>query len=85
MIMERKVFEMTAIEIITQLGFPIAAAIGVAAYVVELNKQHRDDIKELTKSNGEKMDKMTEAINNNTLVMTRIYERLGVDNGKENS
>ncbi len=69
---------MTVVEIITQLGFPIAAAVAVGAYVVELNKQHREDIKTITDSNNEKMDKMTEAIHNNTIVMTRICERLGV-------
>lgn len=73
----------TIVQLITSVGFPIIAALLVGKYVVELNKQHREDISVITTSNNEKMDKMTEAINNNTLVMTRIYERIGVTNGKE--
>ena len=80
---------MDTLQLIAQFGFPIAAAIGIGAYVVKLNKDHRDDITAMTeahrediatmtKANTEKMDKLTEAINNNTIVMTRIYERLGV-------
>lgn len=80
---------MDTLQLIAQFGFPIAAAVGIAVYVVKLNKDHRDDITamtkahredidNMTKSNSEKMDKLTEAINNNTIVMTRIYERLGV-------
>ena len=84
------------VSIIAQLGFPVAAAIAVGWYVVQLNKQHREDmtelnkshrdeIAEITKDNANKMEKLTEAINNNTLVMTRIYERLGVENGEKDN
>ena len=75
---------MDVVSVITQVGFPIAAAVAVGYYVVQLNKNHRDDIKELTESNNQKMDKMTEALQNNTIVMTRICERLGVHDGEEN-
>lgn len=68
---------MDTLQIITQIGFPIAAAIAVAGYIVKLNEDHREDIKELTKENNEKIDNLTEVVNNNTLAMTRIYERLG--------
>lgn len=75
---------MDVVSVITQVGFPIAAAVAVGYYVVQLNKNHRDDIKELTEANNQKMDKMTEALQNNTIVMTRICERLGVHDGEEN-
>lgn len=76
--MERKVFTMDWVDIITSIGFPIAAAVAVGYYVVKLNENHREDIKTITEQNNTKMDKMTEAIQNNTLIMTRLYERLGV-------
>lgn len=68
---------MSTAELITQIGFPIAAAIAVAGYIVKLNNDHREDVKQLTKENNDKIDKLTEVVNNNTLAMTRIYERLG--------
>ena len=74
---------MDTLNIITQIGFPIAAACGVAAYVVKMNKEHREDVKEITKENNEKIDKLTEVVNNNTLVMTRICERLGMHDENE--
>lgn len=69
---------MSTAELITQIGFPIVAAIAVAGYIVKLNNDHREDVKQLTKENNDKIDKLTEVVNNNTLAMTRIYERLGV-------
>lgn len=64
------------VNIVTQVGFPILAAVGVAVYVVKLNEYHREDIKAITESNNTKMDEMTKAIQNNTLIMTRLLERL---------
>lgn len=69
------------VQLITTVGFPIIAALLVGKYVVELNKQHREDIATITKTNNDKMDEMTKAIQNNTIVMTRICERLGEKNG----
>lgn len=68
---------MSAVEMITQIGFPIVAAIGVAGYIVKLNNDHREDVRELTRENNEKIDKLSKVVNNNTLAMTKIYERLG--------
>lgn len=76
---------MNWVDIITSIGFPIAAALAVGYYVVKLNENHREDIREITKSNNEKMDELTKAIQNNTIVMTRICERMGVENGNENN
>ena len=48
-----------------------------ADQISALMQQHKEEISELQTVNGAKMDKMTEAINNNTLVMTKLCERLG--------
>lgn len=50
-------------EIISNLGFPIACVIGLGYYVRELTNQHREEVKELSK-----------AIDNNTLIITKMYE-----------
>lgn len=60
---------MTVTEImqaITNVGFPIACCIGCFWYITKSGQHHREDL-----------DKMTEAINNNTIVMTKLIERLG--------
>ena len=65
-VMEMDVQVLTTI--IGSLGFPIAACI---ACFWMLNKE-RDDHKA-------EMQKVTEAINNNTLALTQLTERLGKD------
>ena len=69
---------MDTLQIIAQFGFPIAAACGVAAYVVKINKDHRTDVKEITTENNKKIEELTKVVQNNTIVMTRICERLGM-------
>lgn len=54
--------------IIGSLGFPIAACVGCFWM---LNKE-RD-------THEQEMQKITEAINNNTLAVTKLTERLGHD------
>lgn len=52
--------------VISNLGFPIAMVLIMAWYV---NKQATD--------HKEEVSKMTDAINNNTLALSRILEKLG--------
>ena len=65
-VMEMDVQALTTI--IGSLGFPIAACI---ACFWMLNKERDDHKAEMTK--------VTEAINNNTLALTQLTERLGKD------
>lgn len=53
------------IQLISQVGFPIA----VAAYLLYQNKQESE-------SHEKEMMQMVEALNNNTLAITKLQERL---------
>ena len=55
---------MEIVDLIQNLGFPIACVVGLGLYVRELTTQHRQEIKELST-----------AIENNTLIITKLYER----------
>jgi flagellar biogenesis protein FliO len=59
----------TVTQIIGSLGFPIAACVGIAWYVVKIQKQNNDTI-----------SKMSDALNNNTVALTKLAEK--IDNGK---
>lgn len=75
------------IQIVQSLGFPIAVAVACAFYV-----KYRDDkadtkiekVQELfttaltaeRNEHKEEMTKMTEAINNNTMIMQKLYDKL---------
>lgn len=52
--------------IITQIGFPIAVCLICFGYIKKIQEDHKAE-----------MDKMSEAINNNTLVMQRLLDKLG--------
>lgn len=55
----------TILSIITQIGFPIAVCIICFWYINKIQSQHKDE-----------MDKMSEAINNNTIVMQKLIDKL---------
>lgn len=68
---------MDAMQIISQLGFPIAACAAMAWYVKYITDVHRKDMEELRKSHQDAENSIKEAIVNNTIVMTRLCERMG--------
>lgn len=56
------------IDFIQQLGFPIAMCCALFWYMYKQNEAHREETEELRKT-----------IEANTMILTRIYERLGGD------
>ena len=69
--------DLTAImQAISSLGFPIVACIAIAWYFNKVNENYRNDIKELTKQQQTQLDKLTEAITANTVVVTRLVDKL---------
>lgn len=53
------------IQVISSLGFPIAAYVGIFIYMIKKDEQHKAEI-----------DLLSAAVQNNTLVMTEIRDRL---------
>lgn len=47
-----------------------------ADQISALMAQHKEEIRELQSANGEKLDALTAALNNNTVAMTRLCERI---------
>lgn len=79
----------TWVQLISSLGFPIVACICMALYVKEQTKNNREDVKELnlqhTKEMSDFKDEIKEALNNNTMALNKLCERLDNKNikGKE--
>lgn len=66
---EGKIMDVNVItSLIGSLGFPIACCIALFWYMTKMAKQHKEE-----------MDKMSEAINNNTNVMNRLIEKIESD------
>ena len=59
--------------------FPIAACLGMAWFFNKVNDNYRQDIKELQATHREETKSLTEAVNNNTLVIQRLLDKLEDD------
>ena len=60
-------------QIISSVGFPIAACLICFWYVNKLTETHKGEV-----------NKLTDALNNNTLVMQKLCDKLGVQTYADN-
>lgn len=65
------------VDIISQVGFPIFVALLCMWYVKYNNDKHSESIDSLNKQHKEEIESMITAINNNTIALTKLEERLG--------
>lgn len=63
-------------QLITSVGFPIVACCAAAYYIKYISDKNREEVADLNKQHQEEMMKVTEAINNNTMVITKLCEKL---------
>lgn len=66
----------TIATLIGTLGFPIVACCGMAYFFAKVNDNYRNDIKEIQANHKEEISGMTEAINNNTLVIQKLVDKM---------
>ncbi len=68
--------------------FPIVACICMALYVKYITDNNREDTKELNKKHTEEMnafkDEIKEVLNNNTIALTKLCEKLEREEAKYN-
>lgn len=64
---------------IGSLGFPIVACCGMAYFFAKANDNYRQDMKEMNAKHKEEIDKMSEAINNNTKALELLISKMGDD------
>ena len=69
-------------------AFPIVACIFMAYYVKDITKSNREDTKALNEQHTKEMnafkDEIKEALNNNTIALTRLCERLDREEARNN-
>lgn len=65
------------ISIVSSVGFPIAMCFVMGYYLKYTHDDHREDIKRLQEQHTEEMNAITEAVNNNTLVIQRLLDNIG--------
>lgn len=67
------------VTMITTLGFPIVACLLLGWFVKYQTDRYEEELKEIRKDHRQEVQRMTEAINNNTLALTKLCERMGGD------
>ncbi len=67
------------VQIISAVGFPIVAALGCAYFVKWQYEQNSKQVEEMRKEHKEEVNKMTEALNNNTLALQKLIDKLSGD------
>lgn len=65
------------VSIISAVGFPIVAALGCGFFVKWQYEQNMKQNEELRKEHKEEVSKMTEALNNNTLALQKLIDKIG--------
>ena len=64
------------VSIISSVGFPIAACIGLGWYVKYQTDNNNKEVSEMRREHQEEIAKVTDALNNNTLALQKLCDRL---------
>lgn len=67
------------VQIIQSLGFPIACVIALFAMWQQEVKAHDEEMDKMRSTLETQSAATTAALNNNTQILTRILERIGID------
>ena len=71
------------VQLISSVGFPIVACLGMGWYVKYQTDNYRSEVKDMQKEHKEEIGKITEALNNNTTALIKLTEKLDKEK-KEN-
>lgn len=66
----------TIVQIVQSVGFPIAMCIAMGAYVKYTEDKSREERTEMQTQHAEEMDSVKTALNNNTLALQELVEKL---------
>ena len=65
---------MDILTLIGQYAFPIVACAAMAWYVKDQGDKNREQLKDVMEQHREEMKEVTNAVNNNTLVIQRLVD-----------
>ena len=67
---------MDIMQAVASLGFPIVACIGMGYYVKYQTDVNREELKEIRQEHQLEVSRLADALNNNTLAITKLCEKL---------
>lgn len=66
-------------QVIMNVGFPIVMCGAMAWYVKDTSEKHREEVRQLNEQHNEEMQQVTVALNNNTLALQKLCDKLEKD------
>lgn len=63
-------------QLIGSVGFPIVMVLIACYYIKYLNDIHKEEVTNINNQYSEQIEKLTTALNNNTLIMTELKTML---------
>lgn len=64
---------------ISVIGFPIVAAVACGMFIKWQYTENQKQISEMRQEHKEEVSKMTEALNNNTLALQKLIDKLEIN------
>lgn len=64
------------IEAISSTGFSIVACIGLGWYVKYITDNNNKEVSEMRKEHNEEINRVTDALNNNTLALQKLCDKI---------
>lgn len=64
------------VTIIQTVGFPIACCIGLFILLFRMNKSHKEEVAEMKEAFYQQSKETNQAINNNTLALQKLVDKL---------
>lgn len=64
------------VAVISSVGFPIVACIGLGWYVKYQTDNNNKEVAEMRKEHIEEINKVTDALNNNTLALQKLCDKI---------
>lgn len=66
----------TVRELITSVGFPIVVCIALGWFIKKQDDKHSAQIEKITEAHKEESKQFTDALNNNTLVIQKLIDKM---------
>lgn len=73
----------TIVQIVQSVGFPIAMCVAMGAYVKYTEDKSREERVEMQTQHAEEMDSVKTALNNNTLALQELVDKLNKGGEKD--
>ena len=64
------------VAVISSVGFPIVACIGLGWYVKYQTDNNNKEVAEMRREHADEISKVTDALNNNTIALQRLCDKI---------